>query len=91
MGKQTRKSFTPSPENLQIIKRNKEVVATLEERKVPCLCCNHKTIILHQKTETPVYVSQKCSLCSYVAPYNLADYRRGVSLLCYRGMQTATC
>ena len=87
MGKQSRKAFTPTPENLEIIKRNKEVVASLEERKVPCLCCNHKTIILHQKTETPVYVSQKCTLCSYEAPYNLADYRRGVSLSCYRQMQ----
>ncbi len=83
MAKQKRKAFTPTPENLEIIKRNQEVVASLETRTVPCLCCNHKTIILHQKTDTPVYVSQKCTQCRYEAPYNLADYRKGVSLLDY--------
>ena len=73
-------AFVPTQENLEIIKRNRAIVAAMETRSVPCLCCQHKTIVLHQRTKEPIYVSQKCSKCKFEAPYNLADYRRGISL-----------
>ena len=76
----TKTVFEPTQENLEVIKRNRAIVATMETRTVPCLCCQHKTIILHQRTQDPIYVSQKCPKCKYEATYNLADYRRGISL-----------
>jgi hypothetical protein len=76
----TKGIFEPTQENLAIIKRNQAIVNSMETRVVPCLCCNHKTIVLHQRTQEPTFVSLKCSKCKYEAPYNLADYRRGISL-----------
>lgn len=84
----TKGSFTPTQENLEAIKRNRAEVESTATRFVPCLCCKHKTIILHQRTNTPFYVTLKCNKCKLEATYNLADYRRGISLkaiLCSHG------
>lgn len=72
--------FEPTQENLEVIKKNQSMVETLEVRTVRCLCCGHKTINIHGKTDVPVFVSQKCNVCKSELPYNLADYRIGVSL-----------
>jgi hypothetical protein len=76
----TNTSFKPTEENLKLIKQNRIAIESLETRSVPCLCCGFKTINLHQKTTEPIYISLKCCRCKFEATYNLADYRRGISL-----------
>lgn len=88
------RSFVPTDKNLEVIRRNRASAMRLEARKVPCLCCGHHTITIHQKTSEPIFISQKCSLCRTEATYNLADYRRGTSLRSYgrnkRSMRLST-
>ena len=70
----------PTKEALEIIKHNQTAVESLETRDIFCFGCKHKISVSYQRTSEPTYVSLKCNKCNLIAPYNLADYRRGISL-----------
>jgi len=76
----TKRTFEPTQENLEVIKRHQAMADKTDRRFIPCRNCNHKTIVLYHRTTTPFYVSIKCDKCKTQDFYNLADYRRGISL-----------
>lgn len=76
----TKGIFQPTQANLEVIKQSQAMAENADRRFIPCRNCNHKTIVLYQRTTTPFYVAIKCDKCKTQAIYNLADYRRGISL-----------